>query len=61
MDCLWIFTKLRIEKFLRKLAGMADAADLEKFLKKIGRLTQGEARMALADVLKILHTVRDEV
>ena len=36
-------------------------ADLEGALKKLDRLTQEEARMALAEVLKITHDVRDEV
>ena len=43
---------------LRKLAGMAD---LEGSLKKLDRLTQEEARMALAEVLRLTHSVRDEV
>jgi hypothetical protein len=50
-------TKERVERFLRKLARMAD---LEGALKKLDRLTQ-EARMALADAMKISHCVRDEV
>jgi hypothetical protein len=49
-----MFTKGRVEK---KLAGMAD---LEGALKKLDRLTQ-ETRMALAEVLKISHCIRDEV
>jgi hypothetical protein len=56
--CLGIVTQLRVEKFLRKLAGMAD---LEDALKKLDRLTQEEARMALAEVLRITHSIRDEV
>ena len=36
-------------------------ADLEDALKKLDRLTQEEARMALAEVLRITHNVRDEV
>ena len=51
-------TKLRAEKFLRKLAGMAD---LEDALKKLDRLTQEEARMANAEVLRITHSIRDGV
>ena len=47
-----------VEKFFRKLAGMAD---LEEALKKLDRLTQEEARMALSEVLKITHNTRDEV
>ena len=48
----------RIEKFLRKLAGMAD---LEDALKKLDRLTQEEARMANAEVLRITHNIREVV
>ena len=51
-------TERRVEKFLRKLAGMAD---LEAALKKLDRLTQEEARMALSEVLRITQSVRDEV
>ena len=36
-------------------------ADLESALKKLDRLTQEEARMALAEVLRITHSIRDEV
>ena len=48
----------RIEKFLRKLAGMAD---LEDALTKLDRLTQEEARMANAEVLRITHNIREVV
>ena len=36
-------------------------ANLEDALKKLDRLTQEEARMALAEVLRIAHNIRDEV
>ena len=36
-------------------------ADLEDALKKLDRLTQEEARMALAEVLRIAKSVRDDV
>jgi methyl-accepting chemotaxis protein len=36
-------------------------ADLEESLKKLDRLTQEEARIALSEVLKITHNTRDEV
>ena len=36
-------------------------ADLEDALKKLDRLTQEEARMALAEVLKITQNVRNGV
>ena len=48
----------RTEKFLRKLAGMAD---LEDALKKLDRLTLEEARMANAEVLRLTHSIRDGV
>ena len=53
-----ILAKLRAEKFLRKLAGMAD---LEDSLKKLDRLTQEEARMANTEVLRITRSIRDGV
>ncbi|KAN0139160.1 hypothetical protein V8E53_003049 [Lactarius tabidus] len=46
------------KKFLRKLAGIAD---LEDALKKLDRLTQEEARMAHAEVLRLAHSIRDGV
>jgi hypothetical protein len=36
-------------------------ADLEDALKKLDRLTQEEARMAHAEVLRITHNIREEV
>ena len=48
----------RIEKFLRKLAGMTD---LEDALKKLDRLTQEEARIANVEVLRLAHSIRDGV
>ena len=53
-----ILTKRRTEKFFRKLAGMAD---LEDALKRLDRLTQEEARMANAEVLRITQSIRDGV
>ena len=47
-----------IEKFLRKLAGMTD---LEDALKKLDRLTQEEARMANAEVLRLAHNICDGI
>ena len=55
---VYVFTKHCVEKFLRKLAGMAD---LEDALKKLDRLTQEEARMANAEVLRLAHDIRDGV
>jgi hypothetical protein len=36
-------------------------ADLEDALKKLDRLTQEEARMAHAEVLRVTHSIRNEV
>ena len=36
-------------------------ADLEDALKKLDRLTQEEARMALAEMLSVTHNIRDDV
>jgi hypothetical protein len=58
IGCLWISTELCVEKFLRKLAGMTD---LEDALKKLDKLTQEEARMALTEVLRITHGIKEEV
>ena len=50
--------ELGLEKFLRKLAGRTD---LEDALKRLDRLTQEEVRMAVAENLRVTHSVRDEV
>ncbi|KAI9438093.1 hypothetical protein H4582DRAFT_1852831 [Lactarius indigo] len=46
------------KKLLKKLAGRTD---LEDAVKRLDRLTQEEARMALAEVLKMTHIVHDDV
>ena len=58
MSVIRISTKLHVEKFLKKLAGMTD---LEDAVKRLDNLTQEEARMALSEVLRITHNIRDEV
>ena len=58
IGCLRISTELGVEKFLKRLAGRTD---LEDALKKLDRLTQEEARMAVAENLRITHSVRNEV
>src|ERR1700689_520557 len=50
--------ELGLENFLRKLAGRTE---LEDALKKLDRLTQEEARMAVSENLRVTHSVRDEV
>jgi hypothetical protein len=46
------------EKFLKKLIGRTD---IEDALKRLDRLTQEEARMAAAQVLRVANTVDDRV
>ena len=58
LDVIRNLTKRRAEKFFRKLAGMTD---LEDALKKLDRLTQEEARMANAEVLRITQRIREGV
>ena len=55
---LRISTELHVEKFLKRLAGRTD---LEDAVKRLDNLTQEEARMALTEMLRITHDVRDEV
>ena len=43
---------------MKKLAG---GTDLEDALQELGRFTQEETRMALAELLRLTHTVRSEV
>jgi predicted nucleic acid-binding Zn-ribbon protein len=40
---------------------LAGWADLEDSLKRLDKLTQEEARMAHAEVLRITHNIREEV
>ncbi len=53
-----ISTKLLPERLLKKLAGRAD---IEDALKRLDRLTQEEAQIALAEVLRITHIIREVV
>ncbi|KAH9073566.1 hypothetical protein EDB83DRAFT_82859 [Lactarius deliciosus] len=48
----------RTKKYLKKLAGRTE---LEDALKRLDKLTQEEARMAAAQVLKIAHNVENKV
>jgi hypothetical protein len=51
-------TEIFSEKYLKKLVGRTD---IEDALKRLDKLTQEEARMATAQVLKVTHTVDDRV
>ena len=46
------------EKYLKKLAGRTD---LEDALKRLDKLTQEEARMAAAQLLKIAHNIENKI
>jgi len=46
------------EKYLKRLIG---GTDIEDALKRLDRLTQEEAQMAAAQVLKVANTVDDRV
>jgi len=47
-----------LEKYLKKLAGRTD---IEDALKRLDQLTQEEARMAIAQVLRLAHGVDSKV
>ena len=47
-----------LEKYLKRLIGRTD---IEDALKRLDRLTQDEARLAAAQVLKVADTVDDRV
>ena len=51
-------TELGSEKYLKKLIGRTE---IEDALKRLDNLTQEEARMATAQVLKVAHTVDERV
>ena len=51
-------TKCRLEKFGKKLIGKTD---LEDALKRLDKLTQDEARMATAEVLRAAHAINERV
>lgn len=46
------------EKYLKKLLGKSDVEDA---LKRLDMLTQEEARMAIAEVLKVTHIMDDKM
>jgi len=48
------------ERYLKKLIGNTDnRTDIEDALKRLDRLTQEEAQMAAAQVLRATHTTND--
>jgi hypothetical protein len=50
--------KLSLEKFLKKLVGRKDVEDA---LARLDKLTQEEARMAAAQILRLTHSIDDKV
>ena len=57
-DATLTITERASEKFVKKLIGRRD---IEDALNRLDRLTQEEARMATAQVLKLAHHVKDGV
>jgi hypothetical protein len=53
-----LLTEVFSGKYLKKLVGRTD---IEDALKRLDKLTQEEARMATAQILKVTHTVDDRV
>jgi len=53
-----LFSHLCSEKYLKKLVRRID---LEDALKRLDKLTQEEARMAAAQLLKIAHNVENKI
>jgi hypothetical protein len=51
-------THVVLEKYLKKLTGNTD---IEDGLAKLDKLTQEEARMASAEQLKMMHSVKGTV
>jgi hypothetical protein len=47
-----------LEKFGKRLIGRTD---MEDALKRLDKLTQEEARMATAEVLRVTHTIDERV
>jgi hypothetical protein len=54
----WLFVHVFSENFLKKLAGRTD---LEDALKRLDKLTQEEAQMAAAQLLKVTHGVENKI
>jgi hypothetical protein len=51
-------TKLSAEKYMKRLIGRSDVEDA---LKRLDKLTDEEARMATAQVLRVTHAVAEDV
>jgi hypothetical protein len=51
-------TEISSEKYLKKLVGRTEVEDA---LKRLDKLTQEEARMATAQILKVTHAVEGRV
>ena len=55
-----LLTEPLSEKYLKKLIGKTDnSTDIEDALRRLDRLTENEAQMAAAQVLKATHTTDD--
>lgn len=58
VEDLWLFSHFFPGKYLMKLAGRTD---LEDALKGLDKLTQEEARIAAAQLLKIAHNIESKL
>ena len=55
---IWAFTEGCLERFGKRLIGRSD---MEDALKRLDKLTQEEARMATAEVLRATHIIDERV
>ena len=53
-----LLSDICLGKYLNKLLGKSD---VDEALKRLDRLTQEEARMAIAEVLKVTHMMDDKI
>jgi hypothetical protein len=55
---LALLIKLYLEKYIKKLTGNSD---IEDSLQRLDKLTQEEAKMASAELLRITHSVEEKM
>ena len=55
---LSVFSHISVGRYLNRLLGKTD---IEAALKRLDTLTQEEARMAVAEVLKVTHNMDDKI
>ena len=57
-DDVWLLANLCLAKYFKRLVGRKD---IEDALKRLDKLTQEEARLASAQILRLTHSVEDKV